>query len=80
MNLECVVALTPGRESKEVAGRVAATENTVLLGARLELELDVASDDEVVVVDAGGLADKTATGGRDMEAVVVTEGVGETVD
>ena len=79
MKLECVVALTPGRESKEVAGGVAVTEITVLLGARLELELDVASDDEVVVVDAGGLADNTARGGRDMEAVVVTEGVGETI-
>ena len=80
MNLECVVALTPGRESKEVAGGVAVTEITVLLGAGLELELDVTSDDEVVVGDAGGLADTTATGGGDMETVVVTEGVGETVD
>ena len=75
-----MVALTPGRESKEVAGGVAVTDITVLLGARLELELDVTSDDEVVVGDAGGLADNTATGGGDMEAVVVTEGVGETVD
>lgn len=81
MNLECEVALTSGRESKEVAGGVAVTEITVLLGVGLELGLDVASSDEVVVVDdVGGLADNTATGDGDMEAVVVTEGVSETVD
>jgi hypothetical protein len=74
------VALTSGREDKEVAGGVAVTEVTVLLGAGLELGLDVASDDEVVVVDAGGVADDTATGDDDTEAVVVTEGVSETVD
>jgi hypothetical protein len=59
---------------------VAVTEITVLLGAGLELELDVVSDDEVVVVDGGGLADNTTTGDGDMEAIVVTEGVSETVD
>lgn len=74
------MALTSGRESKEVAGGVAMTEITVLLGAGLELELDVASNDEVVVVDAGGLADNTATGDGDTEAVVVTEDVSETAD
>ena len=75
------MALTPGRESKEVAGGVAVAEITVLLGAGLELVLDVVSnDDEVVVVDAGGLADKSATGDGDTEAIVVTEGAGETVD
>ena len=72
--------MTPGREGKEVAGGVAVTEVAVLLGAGLELEPDVASNDEVVVVDAGGLADNTATGGGDMEAVVATEGISETVD
>jgi hypothetical protein len=61
-------------------GGVAVTEITVLLGAGLELGLDVVSNDEVVVVDAGGLADNTATGDGDMEAVVVTVGVSETVD
>ena len=74
------MALTSGRESKEVAGGVAVTEVTVLLGAGLELELDVASNDEVVVVDAGGLADNAATGDGDTEAVVVTEDVSETAD
>ena len=58
---------------------MAVTEITVLLGAGLELELDVASNDEVVVVGAVRLADNTATGDGDMEAVVVTEGVSETV-
>jgi hypothetical protein len=58
---------------------MAVTEITVLLGAGLELELDVASNDEVVVVSAVRLADNTATGDGDMEAVVVTEGVSETV-
>lgn len=72
--------MTPGREGKEVAGGVAVTEVTVLLGAGLELELDVASNDEVVVVDAGALADNTATGDGDMEAVVATEGTSETLD
>lgn len=80
MNLECAVALTSGREGKEVAGGVAVTEVTVLLGAGLELGLDVASNDEVVVVDVDGLVDNTATGDGDMEAVVVAEGVSETVD
>lgn len=75
-----MVALTSGREGNEVAGGVAVTEITVLLGAELELGLDVASNDEVIVVDAGGLADNTATGDGDMEAVVITEGVSETVD
>ena len=74
------MALTSGREGKEVAGGMAVTEITVLLGAVLELRLDVTSNDEVVLVDAGGLADNTATGDGDMEAVVVTEGVSETVD
>ena len=73
------MALTPGRESKVVADGMAVTEITVLLGAGLELELDVASNDEVVVVSAVRLADNTATGDGDMEAVVVTEGVSETV-
>ena len=80
MKPECAVALTSGRESKEVAGGVAVTEFTVLLGAGLEVGLDVASNDGVVVVDAGGLADNTATGDGDMEAVVITEGVSATVD
>lgn len=80
MKLECAVALTSGRESKEVTGGVAVAEINVLLGAGLELGLDVASNDEVEVVDAGGLADNTATGDGDMEVVVVTEGVSETVD
>lgn len=74
------MALTSGRECKEVAGGVAETEITVLLGAGLEIGLDVASNDEVVVVGAGGLADNTATGDGGMEAVVVTEGVSEMVD
>jgi hypothetical protein len=56
------------------------TEITVLLGDELELELDVASNDEAVDVDAGGLADNTATGDDGIEAVVVTEGVSETMD
>ena len=60
---------------------MAVTEVTVLLGARLELGLDVVSNDEAVVVDdAGGLADNTAAGDGDTDAVVVTEGVSETVD
>ena len=80
MKPECAVALTSGREGKEVAGGEAVTEFTVLLGARLELGLDVASDVEVVVVGAGGLADNTETGEGDMEAVVITEGVSEAVD
>jgi hypothetical protein len=75
------VALTSGRESKDVAGGVAVTEVTVLLGAGLKLGLDIVPNDEVVFVgDAGGLADTTATGDGDMEAVVVAEGVSETVD
>lgn len=74
------MALTSGREGKEVAGGEAVTEITVLLGARLELGLDVASDVEVVVVGAGGLADNTATGEGDIKAVVVKEGVSEAVD
>jgi hypothetical protein len=74
------VALTSGRESKEVAGGVAVTEITVLLGAGLGLGLDVASNDELAVVDAGGLADNTAAGDGDKEAIAVTEGVSETVD
>jgi hypothetical protein len=80
--LECAVELTSGRESKEVAGGVAVTEVTVLLGAGLELGLDAAPNDalEVVVVNAGGLADNTAKGDGVMEAVVVAEGVSETVD
>ena len=75
-----MVALTPGREGKEVAGGVAVTGLTVRLGAGLELEVDVVSNNEVVVVDAGGLADNTATGDGDIEAVVIREGVSETVD
>jgi hypothetical protein len=74
------VALTPGREGNEVAGGMTVTEITVLLGDELELELDVASNDEAVDVDTGGLADNTATGDDGIEAVVVTEGVSETVD
>jgi hypothetical protein len=80
LKVECAAALNSGRESNEVAGGVAVTEITVLLGAGLELGLDVASNDEVVVVDAGGLADNTAAGDGDMEVAVVTEGVSETVD
>jgi hypothetical protein len=70
-----------GTWGKEVAGEVVVTEVTVLLGGGLELGLDVAPNDEVVVVDdADGLADNTEAGGGDMEAVVVAEGVSETVD
>jgi hypothetical protein len=81
LKLECAVALTSGREGKEVTGGVVVTEVTVLLGGGLELGLDVAPNDEVVVVDdADRLADDTEAGGGDMEAVVVTEGVSETAD
>jgi hypothetical protein len=81
LKLECAVALTSGREGKEVAGWVAVAEVTVLLGAGLELGLDVVPNDEAAVVDdAGGLADNTAAGDGDTEAVVVTEGVSGTVD
>ena len=74
------MALTSGREGKEVTDGVAVAELTVLLGAGLELRLDVASSDEVVVVDVNGLADNTATEGGVVEGVAVTEGVSETVD
>jgi len=75
------VALTSGREGKEVTDGVAVVELTVLLGAGLELRLDVASSDEVVVVDVNGLAvDNTAMEDGVVEGVAVTEGVSETVD
>ena len=74
------MALTSGREGKEVTDGVAVVELTVLLGAGLELRLDVASSDEVVVVDVNGLADNTAMEDGVVEGVAVTEGVSETVD
>jgi len=74
------VALTSGREGKEVAGGVVVIEATVLLGTGLELRLDVASSDEVVVADVSGIADNTATRDSDVEGVAVCEGVGKMVD
>jgi hypothetical protein len=73
-----VVALTSGREGKEVAGGEAAVEITVTPGVALELRLDVTSSD--VVVDAGGFTDTATTGGGDMEEVAVPEGLSETED
>jgi hypothetical protein len=78
LKLECVVALTSGREGKEVAGGEEAVEISVTPGVVLELRFDVTSTDEVV--DAGGFTDTTATGDGDMEEVAVPEGVRETVD
>lgn len=72
------MALTSGREGKEVADGDGEMEITVVLGAVLELKLDVTASDEVV--GTGGVADATATGEGVMEEVVVSEGVIETVD
>jgi hypothetical protein len=79
LKLECVVALTSGREGKEVAGRGVAVVIiwSLMPEVVLELRLDVTSSD--VVVDIGGFIDTTATGG-DMEEIAVPEGVGETED
>jgi hypothetical protein len=73
-----VVALTSGREGKGVADGDAEMEITVVLRTVLELELDVTSSDKVV--GAGGVTDAAARGEGDMEEVVVSEGVSETVD
>jgi hypothetical protein len=80
LKFECAVALTSGREGKEVTDGVAVVALTVLLGAGLELRLDVGSSEEVVVVDANGLADSMATEDSIVEGVAVAEGVSEMVD
>lgn len=77
MKLECVVALTSGREGKEVAGGEVAVVVIVTPEVVLELRLDVNSGE--VVVDVGGFIDTAATGG-DMREVAVPEGVGEMED
>lgn len=76
MKLECVVALTSGREGKEVTGGEVAVV-VIVTPEVLELRLDVNSGD--VVVDVGGFIDTAATGGE-MREVAVPEGVGETED